>query len=68
MCPAGSGSSTTSAQMVAGEAVQIPSSPATSKTGSVPRRETHNYASMSVGPKLRLDNLLREYQPPACPA
>ena len=43
-------------------------SPATSETGSVPVRETHNYASMSVGPKLRLDNLLRDYQPPACPA
>jgi hypothetical protein len=43
----------------------VPQSPATSETGSVPRRETHNYASMTVGPKLRLDNLLREYQPPA---
>jgi hypothetical protein len=33
-------------------------SAATSETGSVPRRETHNYASMTVGPKLRLDLLL----------
>eukprot|EP01043_Picozoa_sp_COSAG02_P002552 COSAG02_NODE_59_length_43585_cov_39.087752_13_plen_546_part_00 len=67
-CAAASGSLSTSAQMVAAEALLVPSSPATSETGSVPRRETHNYASMSVGPKFRLDNLLREYQPPACPA
>ena len=44
-----------------------PHSPAASKassaTGSVSRRETHNYASMSIGPKLRLESLLQNYTP-----
>ena len=59
-------SSSATAPVVAAEVTRP--SPATSETGSVPIRDSHNYASMSVGPKLRLDNLLRDYQPPACQA